>query len=151
MRYAIGLHLLGTVVWVGGMFFAYWVLRPSVASLDPAVRFALWRGVLGQFFVWVWICVAVMLASGFAMVFIAFGSAGLAPGYVRLMMTLGIVMAVIFLYVYFAPWRDFRRALSNADAARTQASLREIRWLVAVNLILGLATAVIGASGPYVF
>jgi uncharacterized membrane protein YfcA len=67
------------------------------------------------------------------------------------MMTLGIVMAAIFLYVYFAPWRDFRRALAAADAARIQASLREIRWLVAINLILGLATGVIGASGPYVF
>ena len=151
MRYAIGLHLLGTLVWVGGMFFAYVVLRPSVASLDPAVRLALWRGVLGQFFAWVWICVVVMLASGFAMAFIAFGSTGLAPGYVRLMMTLGILMAALFLYVYFAPWRDFRRALADANATRAQASLREIRWLVAINLILGLATAVIGASGPYVF
>jgi uncharacterized membrane protein len=151
MRYAVALHVLGTLIWVGGMFFAYLILRPSTASLEAAVRLALWRAVLGRFFAWVWVCVAVMLASGFAMLFIAFGSTGLAPSYARLMMTLGIVMAAIFLYVYFAPWRDFRRALSDADATRAQKSLGEIRLLVAVNLMLGLATAVIGASGPYVF
>jgi uncharacterized membrane protein len=151
MRYAVALHVLGTVVWVGGMFFAYLILRPSAGSLDAAVRFALWRQVLHRFFIWVWVCVAVMLASGFAMLFIAFGSTALAPGYVRLMMTLGILMAAIFFYVYFAPWRDYRRALLDADATRAQKSLSEIRLLVAVNLILGLATAVIGASGPYFF
>jgi uncharacterized membrane protein len=151
MRYAVGLHVLGTLIWVGGMFFAYLILRPSTASLDPAARLALWRAVLGRFFAWVWVCVVVMLASGFAMLFIAFGSTALAPGYARLMMTLGIVMAAIFVYVYFAPWREFRRALSDADATRAQKSLGEIRLLVAINLILGLATAVIGASGPYAF
>jgi uncharacterized membrane protein len=151
MPYAVALHVLGSVIWVGGMFFAYLILRPSTGSLDPTARLALWRGVLSRFFIWVWVCVVVMLATGFAMLFIAFGSTVLAPSYVRLMMTLGVVMAAIFFYVYFAPWRDFRRALANADAIRAQKSLAEIRLLVAVNLILGLVTAVVGASGPYVF
>jgi uncharacterized membrane protein len=149
MRYAIGLHLLGAVVWVGGMFFAHLILRPSAGALETAARLALWRGVLGRFFGWVWVCVAVVLGSGFAMLYVAFGSAELAPGYARLMMTLGIVMAAIFGYVYFGPWRDFRRALSTADVPRAQSSLREIRLLVTVNLILGLLTAIVGASGPY--
>jgi uncharacterized membrane protein len=151
MRYAVGLHLLGSVIWVGGMFFAYLILRPSAGALDAAVRLALWRGALGRFFVWVWVCVAVVLASGFAMLFIAFGPTALAPAYVRVMMTLGIVMAAIFLYVYFAPWRDFRRALATADTMGAQRSLGEIRLLVAINLVLGLVTAVVGASGPYFY
>ncbi len=149
MRYAVALHVLGAVVWVGGMFFAYMVLRPSVGPLDVAVRLALWREALGRFFVWVWICVAVMLGSGFAMSSIAFGSAMLAPTYARLMMTLGIVMAAIFVYVYFGPWSDFRRALSRGDPTGAGKRLREIRVLVAVNLILGLLTVIVGASGPY--
>jgi uncharacterized membrane protein len=149
MRYAVGLHVLGAVIWVGGMFFAYLILRPSAGPLDVAVRLALWRAVLGRFFVWVWVCLAVVLGSGFAMLFIAFGSAMLAPTYARLMMTLGIVMAVIFVYVYFGPWGDFRRALSQSDPTRAGKSLREIRLLVAANLILGLLTVIVGASGPY--
>ena len=151
MRYAVGLHLLGTLIWVGGMFFAYLILRPSAGPLEAGARLRLWRAVLGRFFVWVWICVVVMLASGFAMLYIAFGSTGLAPTYVRVMMTLGIIMAGIFGYAYLVPWRDFRRALAQADPARAQASLQEIRLLVALNLALGLATAVIGASGPYFY
>ncbi len=149
MRYAVALHVLGAVVWVGGMFFAYLILRPSAGPLDPAARLTLWRGVLGRFFVWVWASLAVTLATGFAMLFIAFGSTRFAPTYVRLMMTLGVVMGVIFVYVYFAPWQDLRRALSRADRTRAERSLAEIRWLVAVNLVLGLATAIVGASGPY--
>jgi uncharacterized membrane protein len=149
MRYAIGLHLLGAVLWVGGMFFAHTILRPSAAALDAPVRLALWRAVLGRFFAWVWACLAVLLATGFAMLFIAFGSLQFAPLYARLMMTLGIVMAVIFVYVYLAPWQDFRRAVSSADTRRAQSSLRQIRLLVALNLVLGVVTAVLGASGPY--
>jgi uncharacterized membrane protein len=149
MRYALALHVLGAVVWVGGMFFAYLILRPSVGPLAPAVRLALWRGVLGRFFGWVWVCLAVMLGTGFAMLFIVFGSTTRAPTYARLMMTLGIVMAVIFVYVYFAPWSDFRRAIANGDATRAARGLREIRILVAVNLVLGLTTVVVGAGGPY--
>jgi uncharacterized membrane protein len=149
MRYAIGLHLLGALIWVGGMIFAYFILRPSAALLDATVRLALWRAVLGRFFAWVWASLVVLLGTGFAMLYIAFGSMQFAPLYVRLMMTLGIVMAVIFVYVYLAPWQDLRRALSNADTQRAERSLREIRLLVAVNVILGVVTAVLGASGPY--
>ncbi len=131
------------------MFFAHLILRPSAGALDAPLRLALWRGVLGRFFGWIWVCLIATLASGFAMLFIAFGSTQFAPGYARLMMTLGIVMAVIFIYVYLAPWRDLQRALSRADATRAEACLREIRLLVTVNLILGLVTVIVGAGGPY--
>ena len=41
MRIALWLHLLATVVWVGGMFFAHVALRPAVAALPPPVRLPL--------------------------------------------------------------------------------------------------------------
>jgi hypothetical protein len=49
----IRLHTLAAVVWVGGMFFAYNVLRPSTGPLEPAERLALWQRVLSRFFPWV--------------------------------------------------------------------------------------------------
>ncbi len=33
---AITLHLLGTIVWVGGMFFAHMALRPTAAEAPGA-------------------------------------------------------------------------------------------------------------------
>ena len=32
---ATALHVLAAVVWVGGMFFAYLVLRPAVGGIAP--------------------------------------------------------------------------------------------------------------------
>jgi len=50
MPILITLHVLAAVVWVGGMFFAYMVLRQSVGPLEPAVRLALWHRVFRHFF-----------------------------------------------------------------------------------------------------
>jgi len=37
------LHVLAAVVWVGGMFFAWMVLRPAaVSALQPPERLMLW-------------------------------------------------------------------------------------------------------------
>ena len=39
MTLAISLHVLAAVIWVGGMFFAWIVLRPVAASqLEPPAR-----------------------------------------------------------------------------------------------------------------
>jgi len=47
------LHVLASVIWVGGMFFAHQCLRPAaIATLDPPQRLALWRAVFGRFFPW---------------------------------------------------------------------------------------------------
>lgn len=40
------LHVLAAVVWVGGMFFAWMVLRPAaVTALEPPARLRLWSAV----------------------------------------------------------------------------------------------------------
>lgn len=48
------IHLLAAIVWVGGMFFAYMVLRPAaVEVLEPPARLRLWNVVFRRFFPWV--------------------------------------------------------------------------------------------------
>ena len=59
------LHLFGIVVWVGGMFFAYMVLRPVAADvLQPPERLRLWNGVFSRFFNWVWLAIGGILVRG---------------------------------------------------------------------------------------
>jgi uncharacterized membrane protein len=65
------------------------------------------------------------------------------------MMALGIVMMVIYVYLYFVPWQRFRRAVSSADWLVAAKHIRQLRLMVGSNLILGLVTVVIGASGRY--
>lgn len=48
---AYSLHLLAALIWVGGMFFAWMILRPAaMAALDGPARLKLWVEVFQRFF-----------------------------------------------------------------------------------------------------
>jgi uncharacterized membrane protein len=149
MAVGIALHTLTAVVWVGGMFFAYLVLRPSAGALEPAIRLQLWERVFSRFFPWVWLSIAVLLASGFSMIVMGLGGFRAVGIYVDAMMALGIVMIAIYAHLYFAPWKRFRRAVAAGDWAGAAKQLGQIRRIVAVNLALGLTTVLVGAGGRY--
>ena len=65
------------------------------------------------------------------------------------MMAIGIVMILIFLHLFFSPWKRFRVAMAAGDNAAAAAQLNQIRIIVTINLILGLVTVAIGGSGRY--
>jgi uncharacterized membrane protein len=142
---AAALHTLSAVVWVGGMFFAYIVLRPATGPLEPPTRLTLWRRVFAGFFPWVFAAIVLLLVTGFTLFL-----GGYAAGpHVHLMMAIGIIMILIFLHLYFAPWKRFKAALDAGDNPAAAAQLNQIRLLVLINLILGLINVAIGGSGRY--
>ena len=145
----VAFHIVAAVIWVGGMFFALMVLRPSTGPLDPPTRLALWQRVFARFFPWVWGAVAVLLVSGFAMVIWGFGGFAKIGTYVHLMMGLGIVMMLIYAHLYFVPWKRFSRAVAAGEWVAAAKQLDLIRQLVTINLVLGLITVVVGAAGRY--
>jgi uncharacterized membrane protein len=150
MGVALLLHALAVVVWVGGMFFAYVILRPVAASqLEPPFRLALWAGVFGRFFPWVFGAIAVTLATGLWMVLAVFGGFGASGLYINLMFWLGLVMMLIFLHVFFAPYRRLRVAVEQADWAAGGKYLAQIRVLVGINTLLGLLVIAIATGGRY--
>ncbi|MEA2948976.1 MAG: hypothetical protein QOI40_4306, partial [Alphaproteobacteria bacterium] len=57
---AIALHVLGAVVWVGGMFAIYVALRPALGTLDPPQRLRLMRATFRIFFPWVWVAILLL-------------------------------------------------------------------------------------------
>ena len=146
---ALILHILAAVVWVGGMFFAHQVLRPAAGALDPGPRLLLWERVLGRFFLWVIAAIALLLLSGYWMVFATFGGFAAIGLYIHLMQGLGILMMLLFFHLYFAPWRRFRAAVARRDWVEGGRQLGQIRMLVTINLALGLLTVAIGGSGRY--
>ncbi|HJU20368.1 MAG TPA: CopD family protein [Stellaceae bacterium] len=146
---ALIVHTIAAVVWVGGMFFAYLALRPAAVRLEPELRLMLWERTLARFFGWVLFAIALLLASGYAMVvgvFAGFAGIGL---HVQLMQGIGWVMILLFLHLYFAPWRRLRAAIARRDWTEGGRQLAQIRWIVAINLVLGLVTVAIGSSGRY--
>lgn len=149
MTMLVALHALAAVVWVGGMFFAYMVLRPSSVPLEPPLRLALWARAFGRFFPWVWASIAVLLVSGYAMLFLRFGGFAGAGLHIHVMQVTGILMMLLFLHLFFAPWRRFLRAVETGAFQDAAASLDRIRRIVAINLVLGIVTVAVGASGRF--
>lgn len=134
------LHIFCVVVWVGGMFFAYAVLRPSaVETLDPPPRLRLWNAVFGRFFKWVWAAIAGLLVSGFYMIELFGGIARAAP-HVHAMMGLGLSMISVYSYVYFACYKPMSAHIAAERWQEAGCILANIRKLVALNLGLGILT-----------
>ena len=96
------LHLLCAVLWVGGMFFAYVILRPSMAAIDAPQRMLLHTQVFKKFFLVVWHAMPLIIITGFVMLGFIDGMAG-APWQVHAMLGLGLLMAAIFLAIVFWP------------------------------------------------
>jgi uncharacterized membrane protein len=147
---ALALHLLAAVIWVGGMFFAYMALRPVAASvLQAPERLQLWAGVFSKFFPWVWLAIISLLLTGYWMIFALYNGMAGAPSFVHMMNGLGIIMMLIFLHVFFAPYRRLKQAVAAQDWAMGAGKLAQIRLLVGINTIIGLTTIAIAGGGHY--
>lgn len=142
-------HILAAVFWVGGMAFAYTILRPAAGAVEPPVRLTLWRDVFSRFLPWVGLAIVALLVSGYGMMFLTFGGFRRAPLFVHVMQGTGIVMMLLYLHLYFAPWRRMQKAVSDAQWPVAGQQLGTIRKLVAINLVLGVITVLVGSTGRY--
>lgn len=150
MPYAIALHLLAVVIWIGGMFFAHQVLRPSaVQVLEPPLRLTLWVQVFQRFFLWVWLSIFIILGSGYWMLFQYFGGFAGAGLHIHLMHGGGLLMVMIYLFVFFIPFRRLRQAVIIKNFPEGGKHLNQIRILVGINIILGMLIIVTASAGRY--
>jgi len=138
------LHVLSIVVWIGGMVFAHFFLRPAVAHLEPAVRVRLMRAVLGRFFQAVLAASLLTLVSGGWMLSLVAtqmmqrGDRFQMPWAWTAMAVLGTLMVAIFMHVRFALFKRLTNAEDASDWPAGGVALAQIRRWVAVNLGLGL-------------
>jgi uncharacterized membrane protein len=137
--WVLAVHVLCVVIWVGGMFFAYVVLRPSLGVLEPVQRIALHTQVFRRFFLVIWHAMPLILLSGFTMLFVFDGGAANAAWNINAMMLIGLIMSAVFVLIVFGPYARFRRTTERATAA---ACIDRIRKLIGVNLVLGIITVV---------
>jgi uncharacterized membrane protein len=144
----LALHLLGAVLWVGGMAFALAVLRPSLAVLEPPQRLALHGQVFSRFFRIIWHAMPLILLTGYGMVFGVYDGFGSVNIAVHTMHLLGWIMTAIFVYVFFWPWKAMRAAIDAGDRAAAAAHADHIRKLITLNLAIGLIVVLIAPFGP---
>lgn len=144
------LHVLFAVIWVGGMFFAWMILRPVAGQvLEGPERLMLWRPVLAKFFVWVWHAVVLILLSGYWLGFSLWQQMANWPTHVHVMHGLGWIMVLLFLVVFFLPFRKLRQAVDSQNWTDGAAALATIRKLVGINLVLGLIVVVVASGGRF--
>ena len=142
-------HVLSIMVWIGGMAFAHFFLRPAVAQLEAPVRLRLMHDVLGRFFQAVLVASLLTLASGVWMLgrvakqAVQSGGSFEMPLAWTVMAVLGVTMVAIFMHIRFALYKKFGRAVAASDWGAGGAALAQIRIWVLINLALGVLVLVV--------
>ncbi len=150
MPAAIAGHLIAAVIWVGGMFFAYTALRPAAAKiLEAPQRLKLWRKSLVSFFFWVWICIIALPATGYWIIFAHYGGMARVGWHVHIMQVLGIIMILLFLHVFFSPFKRLRKAVKEENYPVAGENLAQIRKFVGINLFLGIIVLIVAGGLRY--
>jgi uncharacterized membrane protein len=145
---SVYLHILGAVVWVGGMLFLALVLVPALRPLPPAERAALVGAVGRRFRAVGWACIALLVVTGLVNAAYRgvtletfFSSAFLASAFGR---TLWVKLALVLAMIVLSAIHDFglgpasTRAWERGDARRAMALRRQASWNARVTALLGL-------------
>jgi putative copper export protein len=143
---AVFLHLLGAILWVGGIFFLAVVAVPVARGLDPPVRSRVVQGLGRQFRLVGWSALAVVLATGI----VAAGIRGATvPGILdgsfwstTFGRHLGEKLVVVVGMVLVSAFHDF---VAGPAAARAQAAGTDVTrlrrravWLARVTAMLAI-------------
>lgn len=127
------------------MFFAYFCLRPAAAEiLDPPKRLPLWVATFEKFFRFTAIAIALILISGFT-ILIQIGLQSAPTGWI-IMMAIGLVMTLVFCYVYLILYPKLRMLCSASAWPPAALALNSIRRLVGINLVLAVCAVAAAVS-----
>ena len=138
------LHLLSIIVWIGGMVFVHFFLRPVVAKLEPAVRLRLMHDVLGRFFQAVLAASLLTLVTGVWMLgrvakqVVQSGGSFEMPLAWTLMAVIGVAMVAVFMHIRLVLYKRLSRAVGASDWVAGGAALEQTRNWIAINLGLGV-------------
>lgn len=142
------LHLVAVVIWIGGMFFAHFCMRPAaVATLEPPQRLPMMSAALGRFFVAVAWSLALLWGSGIAMFAQLSVAGGKPPMSWNLMAAIAAAMTLVFVWIAAKLHPRMRAAVAASEWPGAAAALDSIRRLVVLNLALGFATIAVATLG----
>ncbi|MEN9842622.1 MAG: hypothetical protein RLZZ612_451 [Pseudomonadota bacterium] len=143
-------HVLAIIIWIGGMFFAHFFLRPVAQEvLPPPERQRLMHRVLGRFFQFILALATWAVVSGAWMIgrvakdTVQSGGQFQMPVVWMVMAALGLLMWAIFGHIRFALYKRLTQAVSGGDWPAGGAVLAQIKNWIAVNLTLGFIIIVV--------
>ena len=131
------LHILASIVWLGGVSFMLFALRPATAQmLAPPQRLPLIAKVLQRFFLLVWVSIGVLMLTGIFML-LRVGMKNAPVGW-HTMFGIGLLMFALFGHLYFGPFRRLKLAVSASNWPEGGGRVGQIATLALVNLGLGV-------------
>lgn len=142
--YAKLLHLIAGIVWMGGMTFMLFALRPAaIASMDAQPRAILMGAVMKRFYALVLVAIVVLFATGthlytqtFRAARLATGDGGVPLGW-NIMLVLGITMMLIFGHIYFAGFKKYTRAVATGQWPLAAKAAGLMHTMTLINFTLG--------------
>ena len=142
--YAKLLHLIAGIVWMGGMTFMLFALRPATLAVMQAQPRAILMGqVWKRFFALVLAAIVLLFTTGTHLYTQTFRAARLATGDGsvplgwNIMLVLGIVMMLIFGHIYFAGFKKYKRAVAAADWPLAAKAAGLIHTMTLINFTIG--------------
>ena len=142
--YAKLLHLIAGIVWMGGMTFMLFALRPAAAAgLAVQPRMMLISLVLQRFYAGVLVAIVVLFATGTHLYTATFRAARMATGVGsvplgwNIMLVLGITMMLVFGHIFFAGFKKYKRAVAAADWPLAAKAAGLIHTMTLLNFALG--------------
>ena len=142
--YAKLLHLIAGIVWMGGMTFMLFALRPAaIAAMEAQPRAILMGEIWKRFFALVLGAIVLLFATGthlytqtFRATRLATGDGGVPLGW-NIMLVLGLVMMLIFGHIYFAGFKKYKRAVAAGDWPLAAKAASMIHTMTLINFSLG--------------
>ena len=142
--YAKLLHLIAGIVWMGGMTFMLFALRPAaIIAMEAQPRATLMGQVWKRFYAMVLASIVVLFATGthlytstFRATRLATGDGGVPLGW-NIMLVLGLVMMLIFGHIYFAGFKKYKRAVAACDWPLAAKAASLIHTMTLINFSLG--------------
>jgi uncharacterized membrane protein len=141
------LHVLGALMWLGGMLATWTILRPAgLAGASRAQRLEHVAGIFPRVFGWIWAAVLILPISGVALLRLRFTGFETAPRDVQIMMGLYLIMVALFLRMQALQLPALRKAVAAQEWADGLAAATKLRRLAIVGLLLGLAVVVLAVA-----
>ena len=122
------LHVVGVLIWIGGMFYTLFVLRPSLSVISTD-RASFVETVMGRFFKFVWIAILLLLITGGYRAHIHIHSLVF-----DLKLFVYTVMVLIFSYIYFVLFQKLKKSTLEENPFL----IKKITLLIKTNFGLGL-------------
>lgn len=98
------LHYLATVMWIGGMAFNIFVLRPSMMVLEPDQRLVIGYKVLRRFIIFAWLSIITLILTGISIATSPYGTVLLGKHLVTSVMVLIVAWISFVLSSRLAPF-----------------------------------------------